>query len=97
MNVLFLMNLIGQGIWVFLRAYFDERVRAEIPNTFWVIVGIMGASAILLIAISILFGFHCYISCCLNSTTLEYLFGGNFPKKGNKNIVLSNKLQNLDT
>ena len=31
-------------------------------------------SGILIIFISVLLGFHCYISCCVNMTTLDWIF-----------------------
>ena len=76
--------MIGQGVWVFVIALENEKVRSAVPPSYWVIVGIIGVSGILLVAIVILLFFHCYISCFLHETTLNYLFGGT------KNAKVSN-------
>lgn len=65
-NVLFHSNLVGQGTWVFVRALEDDKVSKAIPQTYWVILGIIAMSGALLISIIILLSFHCYISCFLH-------------------------------
>jgi hypothetical protein len=41
-----------------------------------VIVGIICLSGIMLGVICFLMSFHCYLTCCLGFTTLDYLFHG---------------------
>jgi hypothetical protein len=72
MNIFFHASLIGQGIWVFLRAQDDIIIKSEISNPYWVIIGLVIVSGILIFLILYLLIFHCYISC-RKQTTLDYI------------------------
>lgn len=89
MNVLWHMNLIGQGIWVFISAYNRKEIRSTIPESYWVIIGIICVNGVLLIVIFVLMAFHCYLSCYSKSSTFNYVFHRDSPPK--KNIKLQKR------
>ena len=73
MNILYLLISLAESIWVLVKALSDENVADAIPPSFWVIIALIAISGILLILILILEAFHCYISCCLSITTLDFI------------------------
>ena len=77
--ILYNLNCIGQGTWVFVKAIEDVNVEAASFSRWAVLVFII-LSIIILIVIGILLGFHIYINCCETMTTLEYIKG---PKEKN--------------
>lgn len=62
---------IGQGIWVFIVSIKDPVV-SNASITQWVPLLIAAICFIQLLATGILLGFHCYISCCLDLTTIQF-------------------------
>lgn len=65
----YLLNCIGQAVWVFVMAGQDEAVEKATLNKWGVLVLIV-LSVLLLIGVNILLCFHFYISCVRGMTTL---------------------------
>lgn len=63
---------IGQGLWVFIRAL-THGITDGVIN-YWVIIAPIAISGLLLIFTIVLLSFHCYISCCISMTTLEWIY-----------------------
>jgi hypothetical protein len=49
-------------------------VRKIIPNSYWVIIGVICLSGVVLVVLGFLLAFHCYLSCYLGFTTLDYIY-----------------------
>lgn len=69
--ILFMIVNIGEGIWVFILAVKYPAV-SNASITQWVPLLIAVICFLQLLATSILLGFHCYISCCLDLTTIAF-------------------------
>jgi hypothetical protein len=69
--IVFLLNVIGQCIWVFVVAREDDDVRAA-SITEWMAIAIIIFCILQLLATGGLLGFHCYISLCLDLTTIAF-------------------------
>lgn len=69
--IFFLVNNIGQCIWVFVAARNDPEVSAA-ARTEWMAIAILVLCFLQLVATAALMGFHCYISCCLDLTTIAF-------------------------
>lgn len=77
--LLFMLNLIGQNVWLFVAAssndYFGlttEDFRVYVKNE-WVLIGIIVFVVGFLIPTLTLCVFHFYMSCFLDITTLEFI------------------------
>jgi hypothetical protein len=82
--IIYNLIFIAQGIWLFVRAS-EEPLVDEAVFSRWAVLVVILISLAILIAVSILLGFHIYINCCINMTTLEYLYqDGSSDKKSNK-------------
>ena len=79
-------NIIGQAVWVFVRASQDPIID-ERSFSRWGSIVLIIISAIILIVIFVLLGFHVYISCCENLTTLEYIYKDDSDKGEKRNGV----------
>ena len=71
--ILYNLILIAQGIWLFIEASNDPAID-EAAFSRWGVLVVLIISFVILIAVSILLGFHIYINCCVSMTTLEYLY-----------------------
>lgn len=69
--IFFLLNNIAQAIWVFVVARKNSLVSAA-AITEWMCIAIIAICFLQLIATMALLGFHCYISCCLDLTTIAF-------------------------
>lgn len=69
--ILFLLNNIAQAVWVFVVARNDEAVRRA-NFTEWMDIVIIIICFLQLVATGALLSFHCYISCCLDLTTIAF-------------------------
>jgi hypothetical protein len=70
--IVFLLNVIGQCIWVFVAARENDDVRAA-SITEWMAIAIIIFCILQLLATTALLVFHCYISCCLDLTTIAFV------------------------
>ena len=65
------MNNMGQSIWVFVVAHKNSTVRTA-AITEWMAIAILALCFLQFVATMALLGFHCYISCCLDLTTIAF-------------------------
>lgn len=72
MNILYFLISIGESVWVLALSIRAQAVREAVPRSYWVIIALIVISGVLLVAILILEGFHCYISI-RSITTLDYI------------------------
>lgn len=95
--ILFLLNNIGQAIWVFTISSGSQEVR-QAAITEWMSIVIIIICALQLIATGALLGFHCYISCCLDLTTIAFYQSDTDSKKSShvSNKVTSEALDVID-
>lgn len=70
--ILFLLNNVGQAVWVFVAAFSSQEVGTA-AITKWMEIAIIAICGIQLVATLVLLSFHCYISCCLDVTTLMFI------------------------
>ena len=64
------INIIIQSIWVFIRVSDDESIAFN--GNRWGVLALLILTILILISVGALLGFHCYISVCGNTTTLEF-------------------------
>ena len=62
---------VGHSIWILT---LNENQFIVSTVTKCIVVGYLVLTVILGLAVGILLGFHVYISCCINMTTLEYIY-----------------------
>lgn len=70
--IIFMAVHIGEAAWVFVMALKSEQVK-KACITEWVSIAIIVICSIVLLASVSLIIFHCYISCCLDVTTLMFV------------------------
>jgi hypothetical protein len=68
---MFLINNIGQSIWVFVVARKSLDVSSA-AITEWMCLVMIAICFLQLVATMALLGFHFYISCCLDLTTIAF-------------------------
>lgn len=66
------LTLMGESVWIFLKAYQDESFKGEIVSE-WGVLATFVLSLMALIATDSLLCFHFYLIFWLKTTTLSYI------------------------
>lgn len=80
------------GVWVFVRGNSEQRVN-ELTFTKWMALVFVVLNLVAVVVVQILLWFHCYISCCLRMTTVEYIYRDT---ESNNEEVSNESAQNMN-